>query len=421
MNILFVVPYTPTLIRTCPYNLLRGLARRGNNVTLATLWENEQERAALAQLEGEGIRVLSARLTKPRALWNMMRALLTNTPLQAVYCWQPELTKILTSNLQLPTSNFDVIHVEHLRGARYALQSPISNLRSPIVWDSVDCISYLFEQAARNSRSSFGRLVTRFELARTRRYEAMLVNQFDRVLVTSAVDGAALESLTTDGTPPTADHRSHGARGSQRSSVEVLPNGVDLDYFTPAAAPRDPDTIVFTGKMSYHANITAALHLVNDIMPLVWKERPNVRVQIVGQNPARQLQNLVTHHASRVTLTGFVPDLPPYLQRATLAVAPMPYGAGIQNKVLEAMASATPVVASPQAVSALRAVDGEHLLVGDDVESFARQVLRLLEDVALRQRIGTAGRRFVECNHDWNHIVARLEEIYRETINRFTD
>ena len=201
----------------------------------------------------------------------------------------------------------------------------------------------------------------------------------------------------------------------------MLPNGVDLDYFTPAAAPRDPDTIVFTGKMSYHANITAALHLVNDIMPLVWKERPNVRVQIVGQNPARQLQNLVTHHASRVTLTGFVPDVPPYLQRATLAVAPMPYGAGIQNKVLEAMASATPVVASPQAVSALRAVDGEHLLVGDDVESFARQVLRLLEDVALRQRIGTAGRRFVECNHDWNHIVARLEEIYRETINRFTD
>jgi glycosyltransferase involved in cell wall biosynthesis len=239
----------------------------------------------------------------------------------------------------------------------------------------------------------------------------MLVNQFDRVLVTSPVDKAALEQL--------ANRKSEIE--NPKSELEVLPNGVALEYFAPSTAPRDPGTIVFTGKMSYHANITAALHLVNDIMPLVWRERPNVRVNIVGQNPPRQLQNLVTHHASRVTLTGFVPDLPPHLQHATVAVAPMSYGAGIQNKVLEAMASATPVVASPQAVSALSAVDGEHLLIGDDAESFARQVLRLLEDAELRQRIGNAGRRFVEQNHDWNHIVERFEEIYRETINRLTD
>jgi glycosyltransferase involved in cell wall biosynthesis len=105
------------------------------------------------------------------------------------------------------------------------------------------------------------------------------------------------------------------------------------------------------------------------------------------------------------------------LHHATLAVAPMPYGAGIQNKVLEAMASATPVVASPQAVSALAVTDGEQLLIGDNAESFARQILRLLDDAPLRQRLGKAGRAFVEQNHDWNKIVERLEEIYLAVIN----
>ncbi len=422
MNILFLVPYAPTLIRTRPYNLVRGLARRGNSVTLATLWENEQERAALAQLETEGIRVLAAHLPKPRAFWNMLRLLPSHTPLQAVYCWQPQLVQLINSQLAtrnsqpatrnaqltIRNSQFDVVHVEHLRGARYGLhlKSEIINLKSeiPVVWDSVDCISYLFEQAARHSRSPFGRVVTRLELPRTRQYEAWLVNQFDRVLVTSRVDKAALEQLT--------NHKSEIE--NQKSKITVLPNGVDLAYFTPSDEPRDPETIVFTGKMSYHANVTAALHLINDIMPLVWHKRPNVRVNIVGQNPPR---SLYTIHHPLITIFGAVPDLRPYLHHATLAVAPMPYGAGIQNKVLEAMASATPVVASPQAVSALDVTDGKQLLIGDSAESFARQILRLLDDAPLRQWLGKAGRAFVEQNHDWNKIVERLEEIYVAVIN----
>ncbi|MBM3130349.1 MAG: glycosyltransferase [Chloroflexi bacterium] len=417
MNILFLVPYTPTLIRTRPYNLVRGLARRGNHVTLATLWENEQERAALAQLEAEGICVLSARLTKPRAFWNMLRLLPSHTPLQAAYCWQPELAQLLNSQFAIRNSQFDVIHVEHLRGARYGLQlqSAIRNSQFaiPVVWDSVDCISYLFEQAARHSRSPFGRIVTRLELPRTRRYEAWLVSQFDRVLVTSRVDKAALENLVSSFKFQVSSASQPVTCNLKPETISVLPNGVDLDYFAPSNEPRDPETIVFTGKMSYHANVTAALHLINDIMPHVWRERPDVRVNIVGQNPPRALS---TVHCPLITIFGAVPDLRPYLHHATLAVAPMPYGAGIQNKVLEAMACATPVVASPQAVSALDIADGEQLLVGQDPEAFARQILRLVSDRELQTRLGLAGRRYVERQHDWNKIVERLEAIYQEAI-----
>ncbi len=422
MNILFLVPYTPTLIRTRPYNLVRGLARRGHAVTLATLWENESERAALTQLERAGIRVVSTRLTKPRAFWNMLRALPSRIPLQAAYCWQPEFLR--NTQHAIRNSQFDVIHVEHLRGAKYALwlQNVLRNtqhasrttdygLRIPVVWDSVDCISHLFEQAARHSRSPFGRFVTRLELARTRRYEAMLVDRFDRVLVTSPIDAAALTELASRNTQHAICNTHH--------AIDVLPNGVDLEYFTPSPAPRDPDTIVFTGKMSYHANVTAALFLVNDIMPLIWRERPGVRLQIVGKDPQSQVRNLaIRAPQSSICVTGAVPDIPPYLWQAQVAVVPIVYGAGSQFKVLEAMACGTPVVATPQAVSALQVTDGEHLLVGDGAAAFARQTLRLLQDAELRRRIGTAGRQFVECNHDWNKIVERLEEIYQQLSDR---
>jgi glycosyltransferase involved in cell wall biosynthesis len=198
-----------------------------------------------------------------------------------------------------------------------------------------------------------------------------------------------------------------------KSEITVLPNGVDLSYFAPDDTPRDPATVLFSGKMSYHANITAALHLVYDIMPLVWKERPEVKVIIAGKDPPSEIRNPKSE-IRNATVTGTVPDLRPYLRSAAVAAAPVPYGAGIQNKVLEAMACAAPVVASRQAVSALGAADGEHLLVADDAEAFAYHILAVLGDRSLAQRLGLAGRRYVEAHHDWNEIAKRLEAIYQE-------
>ena len=170
----------------------------------------------------------------------------------------------------------------------------------------MDCISYLFEQAAARSSSLFGKWITRMELPRTRRYEGRLVNQFDRVLVTSAVDKAAFERVAAQHSP-----LSPLRKGCRRDEVVVLPNGVDLAYFTPSGEPREPDTLVFSGKMSYHANVTGALHLVHDIMPLVWQERPEVKVVIAGKDPPREVQRLAADRGARVTVTGTVPDMRP--------------------------------------------------------------------------------------------------------------
>jgi glycosyltransferase involved in cell wall biosynthesis len=340
----------------------------------------------------------------------------TAVPLQAVYSWQPALARALVAAIQ--HEKFDVVHVEHLRGVRYGLHlkawSAAQPLRLPLVWDSVDCISHLFAQAAARSRSRKGRLMTQLELKRTRAYEGWLVQQFNHVLVTSAADQQAMAALVLPESPAAAALDGHFTAGQ---TLSVLPNGVDLDYFSPNGAPRAHTTLVFSGKMSYHANITAALHLVEEIMPLVWVQQPDVQLYLVGKDPVPEIRALAEQCGGnagrpRVVVTGTVDDIRPYLHQATLAVAPLPYGAGIQNKVLEAMACGLPVVATPQATAALAIQAGREAIVAEDVPTFAQAILSLLATPTRRHELGCSGRSYVERHHSWVAMAAQLEAIY---------
>jgi sugar transferase (PEP-CTERM/EpsH1 system associated) len=409
LRILFIVPYTPNLIRVRSYNLIRQLAARGHKVTVLTLYASESERADSEALQAFCHRVVALPLARWRSLWNSLLAVPTGVPLQSAYCWQPALARRLNEliNGHPEPSAYDIVHVEHLRGARYGL-SLLHRRRSgtapiPVVWDSVDCISLLFRRAAKESKDGFGRWVTRFELGRTEQYEGWLAQQFDHVLLTSPLDRDSLTALVPATRLP--------------APVSVLANGVDLDYFKPGAgARREPATIVVSGKMSYHANVAMALFLVEDIMPHVWAARPDVKVTIVGKDPPREILSLAQNPA--VTVTGTVADLRPYLQQATIAAAPITYGAGVQNKILEAMACATPVVATPQAIAALAAELGRDLLVAQEPAELAELILDLLQDSNRRDAIGRAGRAFVENHHDWAVVTAQLEQIYQKVIER---
>ena len=275
---------------------------------------------------------------------NLAGALLKRKPMQSRYSWQPKLANKIDDYINNSYLNCDIIHIEHLRGAIYGLEllktMADGTPRRPILWDSVDNISALFQQAASQSGQGFGRWVTRFELPLTESYEASLSGKFERILVTSPLDRIAFNAIAQ--------------QDNHQTKIDVLGNGVDLEAFSPSAGPRLADTIVFSGKLSYHANVSSALFLVEQVMPIVWACRPQVRVRLVGKDPHNSLRKLALED-QRIEVTGTVPEIRPFLQSASLAAVTLTYGAGVQNKVLESMACATPVVSTSRAISALQA------------------------------------------------------------------
>ena len=411
LRVLFISPYLPSLIRVRPYNLIKALAGRGHQITLLALVPPNEDTNGLASLHAWCSDIQTVPLPRWRTLWNALRALPSRTPLQAAYSRSPEMSTLIR-RIQAQ-EHFDVVHLEHLRGAELASPTPPNaHSRSrtgwsghavngvPILFDSVDSITLLFEQACRSAPSWRSRLIAGLDLARTRGYESCLLERYARVLVTSPRDKEALASLSTI----------HDAE----ERLVVLPNGVDLDYFRPLDAPRDPATLIFTGKMSYHANVAAALDLATQVMPYVWASLPDARLVIAGKDPGPELLALTAD--TRISVTGTLPDLRPHLAKASLAVLPIRYGVGIQNKLLEAMAMATPVVSTSQATSALQVEPGRDLFVADTPQAIAQAVTTLLADASLRHRIGQAGRRYVEAHHNWDVAAGELEKVYREII-----
>lgn len=412
MNILFISAYVPSPIRVRPYGFIRALARRGHHITLVC-GANADDGPALSALRNICARVITVHISKAEMVQNALRALPGDLPLQAALSFGQRLREAVRAEDR--SKRYDVAHIEHLRASAlsYAL------LQTPTVLDSVDSISLLFERALRGSPSLKSRALALIDLARTRAYEARYPHHFEQVIVSSPEDAWALRTLHRHLCHSTLHERCELSghlpdNHDVQDPITVVPNGVDLDYFAPQLIARDSATIVFSGKMSYHANEAAALHLVRDIMPLVWARRPQTRVVIAGSAPPPSVRALAADR--RVIVTGYLDDLRPAIASATLAVAPLRYGVGIQNKVLEAMALATPVVAARQASRALHAVEGRDLLLAEQPHEYADAMLNLMDDPHLAAAIGAAGRRYVEQHHTWDAAAERLEHVYAAAI-----
>lgn len=389
MRILFVAPYVPSPIRVRPYQWIRALARLGHRVDLVALQPPEDRWLPNVPVRDCCASVEIVGLSRLRTLLNGAAAVPRNLPLQAAYSLHPAAERAIAAKA---ARGYDVVHVEHLRGS--LLTRRVRGV--PQVIDAVDSITSLFEQTKHQAPSLKHRLVARADLHRTRQFEATLAGRFERLVVSSARDAAVFTSLDP----------------SRAGQVIALPNGVDLEHFRPAGRPCDPATVLFTGKMSYHANEAAALRLVQAIMPLVWRRRPDVRVVLAGKDPGAAIR--LMSGDPRVTVTGFVEDLRGYFWSATAVVAPLVYGTGIQNKVLEAMACGVPVVASPNACGGIGAVAGRDLLVGSDDEEIVEHVLTLVNRPAVRRGLAEAGRRYVAAHHDWQDLARRLIGVYEE-------
>lgn len=391
MRVLFVSPYIPSLVRIRPYQWIRTLHRLGHSVHLIAVRPPEDRWLTSVPVQEWCASVTLFPLDRGSTLRNAVAAVPRGVPLQAAYSHHP----VAEAAVAAAARECDVVHVEHLRGV--VLADAVRD--TPRVLDAVDSIASLFEQARTRAASWKHRLMASADVGRTRRYEGKLADRFDRVIVSSPRDASAFQALSQ---PAAADR------------IVTIPNGVDTEYWQPAAVAStySPPTILFSGKMSYHANETAAVRLVQRVMPLVWRELPNVNVVLAGLDPGPAVQALAAD--SRVTVTGYEPDLRPRFAAASLVVAPLEYGVGIQNKVLEAMSAGLPVVASRVACEGIDAVDGQDLLAADTDQQLAAHTIGVLVRPALRSQLAAHGRRYVTVNHDWVTLGRRLVSAYQD-------
>jgi len=315
------------------------------------------------------------------------RAILTRTPRRAV-----TLLPAMRAGVDrvLAGRKFDVAHVA---GPALAAVAPeFGGL--PAVLSTLDAW-HLNAAASANVAPAPLRPFYRLEERSVRRYGRRSYRAFDRVVVVSDADAEALRELDPGLAP------------------EVIPNGVDSDELAPnPKMAREAALVVFTGAMSWAPNEEAALYLAERVLPLLRERRPDARVAIVGRRPGPRVRALGTLEG--VEVTGEVPDMRPWLWRASAFACPMASGTGIKNKLLEALACGAPAVVTPLSCQGIDVRPGEELLVASDAEELADALARLLDDSDLAGRLARAGRRMVVENHSWSSVARSYEQIYEE-------
>ncbi|HYR62340.1 MAG TPA: glycosyltransferase [Actinomycetota bacterium] len=211
-------------------------------------------------------------------------------------------------------------------------------------------------------------------------------------------------ALTSDREEPIV--RSH----APHTPTAVVPNGVDVDFFAPTQQEPEPMTVVFTGMLSYRPNLDAAQLLVDEIMPRVRHTHPDALLRIVGHIEQAELERLRDPH---VDVTGWVLDVRVPMAQAAVVVAPLRMGGGTRLKIVEALGMGKAVISTTVGCEGLAVNSGEHLLVADDPDSFAGEVVRVLSDPQLARRLGAAGRALAVREYSWTRSGARLEELFR--------
>jgi len=390
MKLLFLanrVPYPPYRgDKLKIFNLARRLKDR-HELHLLTFAQSAEDLKYKAELEKIFTEVHFIYLPKWRSALKCLSAVWDSRPLQVLYFQSSALKEKLDS--LLAQHKYDAVHVQHLRMSPYLAQRK----DLPRILDLPDAFSLYWERRKMVQRSLFTTIFENIEQRRVLRYEKVL-EDYNLALTCSAEDLAYLEKT----------HRT--------GNLRLLPNGVDLETFAPRGHDYEHNkTILFTGNMDYAPNVDAVVYFAQTILPLITAKQPEVKFIIAGQRPVKKVTDLATE---QVIITGFVKDLAATYNSASVVVAPLRFGAGTQNKVLEAMAMGVPVVCSHIGFGGLGIKSGEGAVMQTDPQQFANSVIDILSSAEMRRTVGQAGMRVVKNNFDWDIIAKTLERYFKE-------
>ncbi len=363
------------------YNLAKRLSS-SHELHLLTFAQTKEDLTYKAELEKIFTKVHFIYLPKWRSALNCLTAIWNKAPLQVLYFRSAPMRRKLDE--VLAQDKFDAIHVQHLRMSPYFAKRK----DTPRILDMPDAFSMYWERRMKMQKNPLLKIFETIEQRRVFHYEEVM-NDYNMSLVCSAEDLEYLEEK----------HNIH--------NLGLLPNGVDLNVFK--AGNHDythNHTLLFTGNMDYAPNVDAVIYFVNEILPAIRAVHPQVKFIIAGQRPIPKVQELANEH---VLVTGFIKDLAAVYNEASVVVAPLRFGAGTQNKVLEAMAMGVPVVCSNIGFRGLGIQSGEGAIMQTEATTFANSVISLLNDTNARKQIGEKGREVIQSRFGWDAIAKMLE------------
>jgi sugar transferase (PEP-CTERM/EpsH1 system associated) len=323
-------------------------------------------------------------LSKSGAAWNIFKAFISGKPLQVGYFFNNSAKKKI--NDLIDEIQPDHIFCQLIRVTEYVKDREISK--------TLDYQDVFSKGVDRRSLSApfYMKPVLRSEYRRLLKYEHDIFSQFDHKTIISV---------------PDRDLIPHPDKGK----IEVVINGVDTDFFTPMEVEKEYD-LVFTGNMGYPPNVNAANFLAKEILPLVQKKHPGVKVMLAGATPHPSVLSLKNKN---IEVTGWVDDIRECYAKARVFIAPMQIGTGLQNKLLEAMAMKIPSITSGLANSALKATNGKEILVGNTAQDFADHIIHLLDNPDFAAEMATKGYDFVHQNYNWASATQKLENLMTQS------
>lgn len=394
MKILMLTPYLPYpllsggQIRT--YNLLKTLADK-HEVTLFSLIKEDNERQHIPELEKYCTKVrVFKRSKKPFTFRNIIHTAISSFPFLVIRNHVPETIKAVQE--ELTNGTYDLIHAETFYMMPHIPETTIPTILAE------QTIEYLgYESFARRIKIPFVRPLLQLDIAKIKRWEIHYWNSCTKLIVMSDEDKKYISPLINDPT-----------------KIEVVSNGVDSAWFAEKEKqlPADP-TILSVGTFKWLPNVEAVTFLVEKVWPLVKQEIPKVRLWIVGNAPTANVINYQKKDSS-ITVTGGIPDIRDAFNQAHVLVAPVFSGKGTRYKILEAMASKTPIVATDIAVEGLQLQQGEQVMTSNTAQGLANLTIEVLQNSKLQQKLSEKGRAFVTQHYDWQHIATKLDTIYQE-------
>ncbi|MFA8300331.1 MAG: glycosyltransferase [Hyphomicrobiales bacterium] len=323
------------------------------------------------------------RLLPSKITANLLKAFVKGLPLQVGYFFSKSVHKEIQKAISLLKP--DHIYCQLIRTAEYAKNSSV-----PRTIDYQDVFSMGAKRRV-NSASWALKPILWMEYKRLQRYETRVFSLFNNKTIISIPDRDFI-------------------RHPQKEDIAIIRNGVDFEFFNPEYKKDIRFDLTFTGNMSYAPNINAAIYLIKEIMPIVWKHFPNVTVQLAGATPDKKVLALAS---DKVSVTGWIDDIRDSYASTRIFIAPMQIGTGLQNKLLEAMAMKVPIITSELANKALKAEKDKEVLIGKTPEDYAMHIISLLDDDNRISQLTENAFSFVKENFSWDAATSMLEDLIK--------